>query len=91
LRKEQKILESCKSSFKGYLKVGFQLLSLFNHFQKGGSSYKRNIKGRCHLLLNPLLQLSKAKKGAKGCLKEHPIFLMRASGGPRLRLKLWKA
>ena len=76
LSKEQKDVESCKSSFEGNLKVGFQLLFLLIYLQEGVWSYKRNIKGRSHLLFNLLLQLSKAKKGAKGCLKELPFFLM---------------
>ena len=49
--------KSCKSSFKGNLKVGFQLLFLSSYFHKGGLSYKKDTKGRCHLLFNLLLLL----------------------------------
>ena len=34
------------------------------------------MKGTCPQPFNFLLQLLKAKKGAKGCQKEHPLFLM---------------
>ena len=65
--KEQKVIKSCKSSVKGSLKVGFQLLFLSSYLLKGVSSSKRNMKGTYHQLSNLLLQLLKGKKGAKGC------------------------
>jgi hypothetical protein len=74
--KEQKVVESCESSIKGSLKVGFQLLLLSNYLLKGVKSYKRNLKGTCPQLFNFLSQLLKAKKGAKGHQKEIPFFLM---------------
>jgi hypothetical protein len=43
--KGKKVVESCKSSIKGSLKVGFQLLLLSNYLLKGVKSYKRNLKG----------------------------------------------
>ena len=76
LSKEQKVVRSCKSSIKGNLKVGFQLFLLSITFNKGVSSYKRDMKARCRQLFNFLLQLSKAEKGSKGRLKEHHFFLM---------------
>jgi hypothetical protein len=45
--REKKVVESCKSSVKGSLKVGFQLLLLSNYLLKGVKSYKRNLKGTC--------------------------------------------
>ena len=73
---EQKVIKSCKSSVKGSLKVGFQLLFFSNYLLKGVSSSKRNMKGTYHQLSNLLLQLLKGKKGAKGCWKEITFFLM---------------
>ena len=56
-----------KSSIKGSLKVGFQLLFLSNYLLKGVSSSKRNVKGTYQQLFNFLSRLLKAKKGVKGC------------------------
>ena len=74
--KKRKVVKSCKSSIKGSLKVGFQLLFLSSYLLKGVSSSKRNMKGTYHQLFNFLSQLLKAKKGAKGCWKEITFFLM---------------
>ena len=82
--KEQKVIKSYKSSIKGSLKVGFQLLFLSNYLLKGVSSSKRNTKGTYHQLFNFLLQLLKAKKGAKGCWKEITFFLMHSRQTPLL-------
>jgi hypothetical protein len=65
LSKEQKSLKAAKSSFKGILKVGFQLFFLLSYFQKGGSSYRKDIKGTLRKMSSPFQSPFAAFKSCK--------------------------